>query len=276
MTALAGLVAAGDKDARRRLRADVQATFDSEDAADRLQAARALEWLDDTDREAAAALLNDEDIPVRLAALDAVQRGDAFAVPGVLVALREPATIGAAIGAAERLGDALLPRLEARFHDRRGPPTGPDLLRLVRAMTARSRERDQIARPSPRASGSRGGPRHHGAAGGCRPDLARPRRRARQDARGGRHPRSPDPRRSNGHRGRAGRRCRSRPAVRCAGRRLGAHPTTPPREPPGSIRHGPSCSRACRASTSRVMRARSRSRRSRSSSGSTRPPGSSP
>ena len=143
MAALAGLAAAGDEDARRRLRADGPSDVDSEDAADRLQAARALEWLDDADREAAAALLIDADIAVRLAALDAVQRGDAFAVRGVLVALREPATIGAAIGAAERLGDALLPRLEARFHDRRGP-TGPDLVRLVRAMTARSRERDQI------------------------------------------------------------------------------------------------------------------------------------
>jgi TLC ATP/ADP transporter len=143
MTALSGLVAAGDKDARRRLRAEVQAMFDSADAADRLQAARALEWLDDTDREAAAALLHDPDVAVRVAALDAVQHGDRFAVQAILAALREPAMIGAAIGAAERLGDALLPRLEARFHDRRGP-TEPDLLRLVHAMTARSRERDQI------------------------------------------------------------------------------------------------------------------------------------
>ncbi len=143
MGALAGLTVAGDAVARERLRAAVRATTTSADPADRLRAARALEWLDRGDREAAGALLVDADVAVRRAALEAVQHGDAFAVRAVLAALRDPATIGAAVGAAEQLGDALLPRLEARFHDRRGA-TGPDVVRLVRSMTTRSRERDQV------------------------------------------------------------------------------------------------------------------------------------
>ena len=143
MNALAGLVAAGDKNAHDRLQAEVRATFDSADAADRLQAARALEWLDPGDRKAAAVLLGDPDVAVRRAALESVQHGDGFAVSAVLAALKEPATIAAAVGAAEQLGDALLPRLEVRFHDRR-VPTEPDVVRLVRAMTARTRDRDEI------------------------------------------------------------------------------------------------------------------------------------
>ena len=143
MTALAGLVAAGDRDARRRLQAEVRATFDSADPSERLQAARALEWLDHGDREAAAALLSDTAVPVRRAALESVQPGDRFAIPSVLAGLREPALIGAAGGAAERLGDVLLPALEARFHDRR-VTTEPDLVRLVRALTAQSAARDVL------------------------------------------------------------------------------------------------------------------------------------
>jgi hypothetical protein len=143
MGALSGLAAAGDADARERLRAAVSTTVASSDPAERLRAASALEWVDPDDRAAASALLHDPDMAVRRAALDAVRPGDAFAVGPVLAALRDPATIGPAGGAAERLGDALLPALEKRLVDPR-VPAEPDVLRLVRSMAGPSDPRDDL------------------------------------------------------------------------------------------------------------------------------------
>ena len=121
MSALAGLAASGDDDARRRLAADVRIAAGSTDPAIRLRAAAALEVLDPDDRAAAAQLLQDEDVAVRSAALDSVQAGDLFAVTPTIAALGDARSAGAAAGAVGRLRDAVVPSL-AKLLDRAGSP----------------------------------------------------------------------------------------------------------------------------------------------------------
>ena len=143
MSALAGLAAAGDEDARRRLASEVRATIGSTDPAVRLRAATALEVLDSADRAAAAELLQDDDVAVRSAALDSVHAGDVFAVEPTIAGLHDAGSAGAAAGAAGRLGDALVPSMAALLDDP-GPPDPRLAIRLVRAATTRSAERDEV------------------------------------------------------------------------------------------------------------------------------------
>jgi hypothetical protein len=128
LVALRGLAAAGDEPARRRLATEVRT------------------------------LLTDDDPAVRSAALDAVGPDDGFAVEAAIAALGDPATLGAAAGAIERLGDAVVPSL-ARLLDAAGtsaagtPAAGPPVLpasplvtRLVRAAATRTPARDEVLR----------------------------------------------------------------------------------------------------------------------------------
>jgi hypothetical protein len=143
MTALTALAAAGDATARRRLAHEVRASTPSPDGAIRLRAARALEILDPTDRAAAAALLEDKDIAVRAAALDAVQAGDTFALAPALAALGDAGSAGAAAGALGRLGDEIVGTLAERL-DGAGSPVPVLVTRLVRAATTKSAARDEV------------------------------------------------------------------------------------------------------------------------------------
>ena len=143
MSALAGLAASGDDDARRRLADEVRIATGSTDPAIRLRAAAALEVLDPDDRAAAAELLQDEDVAVRSAALDSVQAGDLFAVTPTIAALGDARSAGAAAGAVGRLGDAVVPSM-AELLDRAGSPAPLLTIRLVRAATTRSEERDGV------------------------------------------------------------------------------------------------------------------------------------
>ncbi|HEU0245064.1 MAG TPA: Npt1/Npt2 family nucleotide transporter [Candidatus Limnocylindrales bacterium] len=143
MAALGGLAATGDPDARRRLAGDVIAGAGSPDAAVRLRAAGYVGVLDPRDRAAAASLLADPDRAVRSAALDSVQGGDVFAVGPAIAALDVPATQGAAAGALERLGDAVLPALATAL-DEAGNPAPAAVSRLVRSAASGSPARDEL------------------------------------------------------------------------------------------------------------------------------------
>jgi hypothetical protein len=143
MSALAGLAAAGDEAARRRLAGEVRAGAGSTDAAIRLRAAVALEVLDPGDRAAAASLLEDEDVAVRCAALDSVQAGDLFAVTPTIEALGDAGSVGAAAGAIGRLGDGMAPAM-AEVLDGAGSPAPLLAIRLVRAAATRSARRDEV------------------------------------------------------------------------------------------------------------------------------------
>ena len=145
MSALAGLAASGDERARRQLADEVRAGAGSTDGAIRLRAAGALEVLDPVDRSASAALLEDEDVTVRSAALDSVQAGDLYALAATLTALEDARSAGAAAGAIGRLGDAVVP-LMAELLDGAGAPAPLLVMRLVRAATTRSAGRDQVLR----------------------------------------------------------------------------------------------------------------------------------
>ncbi|MET1232134.1 MAG: hypothetical protein ABWY52_04715, partial [Candidatus Limnocylindrales bacterium] len=145
MTALAGLATMGEATAQRRLADEVRATVDSPDPRLRLAAARALEYLDVADREAAAVLLVDDDLAVRCAAIDSVRPVDPFAVEAVVAALGEAGTIGAASGAVERLADAVLPTM-AEALDAASVPVPATVLRLVRAAATRTPARDDLLR----------------------------------------------------------------------------------------------------------------------------------
>lgn len=115
LSALGALAASGDESAGRRLSDEV------------------------------AGLLHDEDVAVRCAALDSVQATDAFAVAPAIEALRDPRSTAAAAGAIGRLGDAVVPAL-AELLDGAAAPASPVVLRLVRAATTASRERDEVLR----------------------------------------------------------------------------------------------------------------------------------
>jgi hypothetical protein len=143
MSALAGLAASGDEVAHRRLAGEVRAGIDATDPAIRLRAAAALEVLDPGHRADATELLQDDDVAVRCAALDSVQAGDVFAVTSTIAALRDAGSAGAAAGAVGRLGDAVVPSM-AGLLARAGSPAPLLAIRLVRAATMRSAQRDEV------------------------------------------------------------------------------------------------------------------------------------
>ena len=80
---------------------------------------------------------------VRSAALDSVQAGDLFAVAPTIAALRDARSAGAAAGAVGRLGDAVVPSMAGLLDDA-GSPDPLLAIRLVRAATTRSAERDEV------------------------------------------------------------------------------------------------------------------------------------
>ncbi len=98
------------------------------------------------DREAQASLLADRDPAVRSAALDAIGPGDTFALEPALAAVSDGRTAEAAAGALGRLGEALLPSLDAAL-DAAGspaPPSATRVHRLVRAASTPSIARDEL------------------------------------------------------------------------------------------------------------------------------------
>jgi hypothetical protein len=145
MRSLAARAAAGDDDARGRLAAEVRQSAGDPDVTVRRDAALAMADLAAEDRAATAALLADGNARVRVAALDAVAPGDAFALDHALAALGDPRTAAAAGGALDRLGDAVVPVLAARL-GRPEVPADPTALRLVRALHTRSAAREAVLR----------------------------------------------------------------------------------------------------------------------------------
>ena len=143
ISSLAGLAASGDEHARRRLVGEIRSSVGSDSAAVRLRAAQALEALDSRDRAVFAALLEDDDMAVRCAALDAVQAGDGFALAPTLAALRDAHSAEAAAGAVGRLADAVVPSM-GEWLDAAGSLATPAVMRLVRAVSTRSAERDHV------------------------------------------------------------------------------------------------------------------------------------
>ena len=135
----------GDEEARRRLAIEVRRAAGDGDAGIRLRAAQAMGVLDAPDKAAAGALLADADPRVRIAAFDAVAAGDAFALDDALDALRDPRTAAAAGGALDRLGDAVVPALDARLH-RAAVPADAAVTRFVRALHQRTAARDAVLR----------------------------------------------------------------------------------------------------------------------------------
>jgi hypothetical protein len=130
--ALARLAAEGDGEAAAALRTEIDALARSTDAGEREIAAHALAAPVALDRAPLVVLVRDPDPDVRIAALAAVSRADDRLVDVVLEALAEPATIGPAAGAVGRLGDAVLPSLQAVLADAT-VPVRVSTLRLVRA-----------------------------------------------------------------------------------------------------------------------------------------------
>jgi hypothetical protein len=145
LAALAALAGAGDESAEVRLPAEVSAAAGSQSPAIRLQAARALQAMGSGDRADFAALLEDPDMAVQIAALDSVGSGDAFAVVPVIAALRDPRSAGAAAGAVGRLGDAIVPAMAERL-ETAGSPISTLVIRLVRATAGASQARDEVLR----------------------------------------------------------------------------------------------------------------------------------
>jgi hypothetical protein len=143
LAALGALASGGDPAARRRLAADVHDGALAPDPTARRRAATYAGALDHEDRARLAGLLADVDPAVRVAALDAVRPGDVHAVPAAIAALDQPATIAAAAGAIERLGDAVLAPLAAAL-DGTGAPAPASVLRLVRSAATRSPGRDAV------------------------------------------------------------------------------------------------------------------------------------
>jgi hypothetical protein len=143
MAALAGSAAMGDAEARVRLAVEVRAAADSDDAGERLRAARALEVLEPADRQATSALLVDPDPVVRCAAIEAVRVSDRAAVRQVVEALDDAWTFGPAADAVDRLGDAVVPLLAERL-DAATAPVSPGLIRLVRSVATPSPARNEV------------------------------------------------------------------------------------------------------------------------------------
>jgi hypothetical protein len=142
MGALAALAGAGDEAARSRLAALVMTAVDDPDRQQRLVAAQSLGALGAEGRIPCARLLEDPDVAVRVAALDAVAPGAVEALEPALRALGDARTAGAAAEALDRLGDLPVPALDARLTT--GLPDDPAVLRLVRALRTPSAARDAV------------------------------------------------------------------------------------------------------------------------------------
>jgi hypothetical protein len=131
--ALASLAGEDDGGARARLGSEIATLSASREGTDRRLAAEILAAPTGIDRGPLADLLRDPDPAVRTEALAAVGAGDAGHVCEVIAALDDPATIGAAVPALGRLGDAILPAVAAALAN--APVPAPDAtLRLVRAV----------------------------------------------------------------------------------------------------------------------------------------------
>jgi hypothetical protein len=143
LSAMAVLGASGDGTARGRLPSEVRAAAASADETMRLMGALVMRVLDRDDRAAVARLLMDEALPVRSAALESVQPGDEFAVEPVVDALGDSRVAPAAMGAADRLGDAVLPALVTVLEAPDALAT-PATARLVRSVRTPGTTRDGI------------------------------------------------------------------------------------------------------------------------------------
>jgi hypothetical protein len=143
LIALAGLAAAGDAAARRRLATEVRTAAVSPDPMLRRTGAVGAGLLERDDRAAVAALLDDGALSVRLAALESVQDGDTWAVAPAVRALEDPRSAPAAMAAIGRLGDAAVPAL-ATMLEAAGVPGSPVTARVVRAVTTPSPARDAV------------------------------------------------------------------------------------------------------------------------------------
>ncbi len=144
LAALAGLAAAGDEGARRRLTGEAAEAAGSTTSGVRVRAAAVVGRLEPADRAPLlAALLADRDVEVRAAALSAVTAEDAGVALGpALTALHQPTTAGAAAGALRDLGAAVVPALDEALSTA-GPTAAPWVHRLVGAVAA-SPERDLV------------------------------------------------------------------------------------------------------------------------------------
>ena len=146
MAALGGLVGAGDEGARRRagLRGAVSG---QRMPTPRHACGRRGSWgcSRPSSGQPRSASLIDADPDVRSAALDAVRHGDVAAVAPAIAALDDPSTLGAASGAIERLGDAVLGPLADALGSA-GTPAHPRVLRLVRSAATASAGRDELLR----------------------------------------------------------------------------------------------------------------------------------
>lgn len=138
--ALGQLAAQGDARASAEARMLVADLAHSGEAAERRAAAAAFggrgEW--NADAGVLAALLQDTDLSVRAAALDAVAPGDAAdpeVVRRVVEAVEDARTAGRATAALWRLGDAAVPLLGAALA-RDGAPRRPPLVRAAAAAAA--------------------------------------------------------------------------------------------------------------------------------------------
>ena len=234
---LAGLAATGDEPARRQLALEVRSAAGSPDVAVRVSAARALGSLDAAERAAASHLLIDDDRAVRRAALDAVQAGDVDAAPAVVAALGDPGSLEAAAGAVERLGDALVPTMDALL-DEAGSPASPLVMRLVRSAATPTPMRDDVAPAPRRPPGPRAGAGGDDAARiACR-DARPVRRSPRRGPRRRRRPRGTNPggARRPGRRHRRPIRTSRDPPASPAGR-AGPRPAARRRQPARSSRH---------------------------------------
>ena len=137
--ALVRLAGDGIGGASLQLRGEIEMLAGSADACERVIAARALAAPVAVDRGTLAVLVHDPDPTVRTAALAAVSPRDTSLVDAVLGALGESATIGPAAAAVGRLGDAVLPALQAALRET-SKPVPVSTLRLVRAVKPASPE----------------------------------------------------------------------------------------------------------------------------------------
>jgi hypothetical protein len=131
--ALARLAGEDHTGARARLRSEIATLSASREATDRQLAAEILAAPTVIDRGPLADLLRDPDPTVRAEALAAVRAGDAGLAHEVIAALEDPATIGAAVAALGRLGDAILPAVATALAEA-SVPVPVATLRLVRAV----------------------------------------------------------------------------------------------------------------------------------------------
>ncbi len=146
LAALTALAASGDVASRRRLADEVRshAGVDGRRHPEAGRGRHSDRWTRATG-PLPPALLVDEDVTVRNAALDAVQPGDAFAIAAVLAGLDDVRSLEPAAGAVTRLGDAVLPSM-AELLDVDASPASPRARRLVRAAADMTPARDALLR----------------------------------------------------------------------------------------------------------------------------------